>query len=271
MKAADFTLVRPTTLADALAALRAPEARVIAGGQSLAPMLNLRLARPETLVAVGTLPELAGASETVETITLGAGTTHAAIADGRTPDLPGGILARVAEGIAYRAIRNRGTIGGSLCHADPAADWPTVLSALGASVVVAGPAGTRTAALPGFIAGAFRVALDKGELVQAVRIPKPSAGSRWGYYKACRKPGEFAHAMAAVLIDGAVRRGVIGAVGGAPILLPDLSEATARTALEASGLDPMGRQMQVVAFRRALAMAGTGTGAGAGAGAEAGR
>ncbi len=255
MKAAEFDLLRPASLAEALRELHDPEARIVAGGQSLTPMMNLRLARPAKLVSIAGLADLTGASETAEAIVIGAGVTHAAIADGRTPDLPGGILARVAEGIAYRAIRNRGTIGGSLCHADPAADWPTVLSALGASVIIAGPDGTRMAPLPGFLTGAFRVGLNAGELVQAVRIPKPYAVAGWGYYKACRKPGEFAHAMAAVLLDGDTRRGVIGATGGPPVLLTDLTPDAAETALAASGLDAIARHMQIVALTRALAQA----------------
>jgi aerobic carbon-monoxide dehydrogenase medium subunit len=255
MKAAAFTLERPASLQQALAALRAPGARAMAGGQSLGPMLNLRLARPGQIVSVAALSELRGASQTADAITLGACVTHAAIADGRTPDLAGSILARVAENIAYRAVRNRGTIGGSLCHADPAADWPCVLLALGASVVVAGAdGGSRSMPLADFITGAFRVALAPGELLRAVRIPIPLEAARLGYYKACRKPGEFAHAMAAVLIDGASRRAVIGAVGGRPIVLEGAGVApeAVDAALRDSGLDAIGRHMQGVAFRRAV-------------------
>ena len=254
MKAAIFSLARPASLAEALAALDQPDTRIIAGGQSLGPMLNLRLARPAHLVAVASLPELAGASETPEAITLGAYVTHTAIADGRTPDMAGNILAGVAENIAYRAVRNRGTIGGSLCHADPAADWVCVLTALNASVIVANTNATRAVPLTDFVIGAFRVALAPGELVRAVRIPRPSAAARWGYYKACRKPGEFAHAMAAVLIDGTSRRAVIGAVGGPPIVLTGDAAvpASVEAALRDSGLDAIGRHMQAVALRRAL-------------------
>jgi carbon-monoxide dehydrogenase medium subunit len=259
MKAAAFTLERPASLQEALTALRAPGARAMAGGQSLGPMLNLRLARPRQIVSLAGLSELGGASQTADAITLGACVTHAAIADGSTPDLAGAILARVADAIAYRAVRNRGTIGGSLCHADPAADWPCVLLALGASVAVAGAEGTRSMTLADFITGAFRVALAPGELLRAVRIPIPSAASRFGYYKACRKPGEFAHAMAAVLIDGPSRRAVIGAVGGRPIVLEgaDVASEAVDAALRESGLDAIGRHMQGVAFRRALDRAGT--------------
>jgi carbon-monoxide dehydrogenase medium subunit len=253
MKAAAFALHQPANLAEALAAIGDPEARVIAGGQSLGPMLNLRLARPERIISIAALPELGGAAETAEAITLGACVTHAAIADRRTPDLTGSILAGVAENIAYRAVRNRGTIGGSICHADPAADWPCVLLALGASVIVAGPGGLHSTKLADFILGAFRVALGAGELVQAIHIPRPSPAFRWGYYKACRKPGEFAHAMAAVLIDGDQRTAVIGATGGRPVVLhgPDVAPAAVQAALQDSGLDAIGRHMQGIAFRRA--------------------
>jgi carbon-monoxide dehydrogenase medium subunit len=254
MKAASFSLAASGTLVEAMRSAAVPGTRIMGGGQSLGPMLNLRLTQPASIVAVAKLAELGGVSETADTITLGAAVTHAAIADGRTPDFGGGILAGVAEHIAYRAVRNRGTIGGSLCHADPAADWVTVLMALDATALIAGPAGTTEMKLEGFIRGAFSVALAPGEILRAVRIPRPGAAARWGYYKACRKPGEFAHAMAAVLIDGPNRRAVIGATGGRPVVLtgdavrPEAVDA----ALQDSGLDPVIRHMQSVALRRAL-------------------
>jgi len=254
VKAAAFEFLRPGSLAQARGLLGADGARLIAGGQSLGPMLNLRLARPAALVPIAGLAELAGASDDGGHITLGACVTHAAIADGRTPDVGDKILARVAEGIAYRAVRNRGTIGGSLCHADPAADWPCTLFALGAAVIVQGAAGARSVALEQFLLGAFQVALAPGEMVIGVRIPRPSPAARWGYVKACRKPGEFAHAMAAVLIDPPVRRAVIGAVGGRPVLLTGDSFSPA-SALRESGLDPVLCRMQEVVLQRALAAA----------------
>src|SRR5438132_559869 len=183
----------------------------------------------------------------------------AAIADGRTPDIGGGILARIAQGIAYRAVRNLGTIGGSLCHADPAADWLTTLTALGGSVLTWGETGGRSIPLAQFVIGAFRTALASGEIVQAVRVPRPSAPARWGYYKACRKPGEFAHAMAAVLDDPGrgIRRAVIGAVGGPPVVLEGerVTPAAAEDALRDAGLDAIARRMQAIALKRALAEA----------------
>src|SRR6478672_1924478 len=142
MKPVAFDYARPTSVAEAVRMLAGtPGAKVLAGGQTLGPMLNLRLAQPALLVDVTRIPELAAVSENADAVTIGATVTHAAIEDGRVPDPTGGFLARVARGIAYRAVRTRGTIGGSLAHADPAADWLSCLSVLGAHVVIAGAAG----------------------------------------------------------------------------------------------------------------------------------
>jgi len=253
MKAAAFDLASPADLAQAEALLARPGARVLAGGQSLGPMLNLRLARPALLVRIGGIAALGAVAETAEAVTIGACVTHAAIADGLVPDPGLRVLVRVANGIAYRAVRNRGTIGGSLCHADPAADWVTVLTALDAAALTSRG---RRIPLPGFIAGAFRTALAPGEVLTAVRIPRLGDGAGWGYVKACRKPGEFAHAMAAVLIRCGARRAVIGATGGPPILLTGdaASPEGARAAL-AGQLDPVSVHMQAVVLARALAEA----------------
>jgi carbon-monoxide dehydrogenase medium subunit len=256
VKPVSFELLHPTSLADASRALLPPDARALAGGQSLGPMLNLRLAAPALLVSLGRLPELCGVAEDADAVTLGACVTHAAIADGRTPDVGDRILAGIAERIAYRAVRNRGTIGGSLCHADPAADWPCTLTALGAIALVRRPdGGTHEIPVAEFITGAFRTALGPGEVLLAVRIPRTAM--RWGYFKACRKPGEFAHAMAAVRIDpaGGGQRIVIGATGTRPLLFG--SEAEAVAGLRDSGLDPIALHMQMVAMRRALDRAGS--------------
>jgi carbon-monoxide dehydrogenase medium subunit len=259
MKPAPFEHSRPTRLSDAIALLGAQAgARVLAGGQSLGPMLNLRLAQPALLVQVDRLPELTGVAADADDVTIGACVTHAAIADGLVPDIGGGVLARVAENIAYRAVRNRGTIGGSLCHADPAADWVTVLTALDAVALLQGPDGTRSLRAADFIQGAFRTALGAGEIMLAVRIPRLAADARWAYEKACRKPGDFAHAMAAVLLSGERRRAVIGALGGKPLLLEGNAVAVdgATRSLQAiDTLDQVQRHMQLAVFRRALARA----------------
>ncbi|MBB2201502.1 FAD binding domain-containing protein [Gluconacetobacter tumulisoli] len=262
MKPVAFDHDCPVTLEEAARLIARPGARPIAGGQSLGPMLNFRVARPDHLVALAALAGLTGVEDTAQVITLGAATCHAAIEDGRVPDLPGGVLSRIAGGIAYRAVRNRGTIGGSLCHADPGADWLITLTALDASVLTWTPSGGRMIPLAGFVTGAFRTVLAAGEIVQAVHIPRPGPGFGWGYVKACRKPGEFAHAMAALLVDPArgVRRLVIGATGGAPVLLQGVraDPACVGDALAGSGLGRVERRMQAVVAARALAQATNG-------------
>ncbi len=250
MKAAAFDLAVPAGLDDAATLLAKPLHTAMAGGQSLGPMLNFRAARPAAIVPLSHLAALQGVEETPEFVTLGAATTHAAIADGRTPDLPGGILARIAAGIAYRAVRNRGTIGGSLCHADPAADWLTTLLALDAAVLT----NRRALALDGFVLGPYRTALDQSEIVRAVRIPRPPAGFAWAYEKFCRKPGEFAHAMAAAMAlpDGTARL-AIGAQAGRPLLLRNESATLAAASEALAALDAVSRRMHLAVVDRALA------------------
>ena len=247
MKPAPFTITRPNDLASATALLSEDNARPIAGGQSLGPMLNLRAARPTLVVPLDRLEALQGAEDTPEAVTLGAATTHATIADGRTPDIGDAILARIAAGIAYRAVRNRGTIGGSLCHADPAADWLTTLTALGAIILTT----TRAIPLESFVTAPYQTILAPNEIVRAIRIPRPSPTAAWAYHKLCRKPGEFAHAMAAVLLDGAKSRIAIGATGGPPILLTAEAATPEAAAAALASFPPVERHLHLVAVRRA--------------------
>src|SRR5581483_5780786 len=193
-------------------------AKIIAGGQSLGPMLNLRLAQPGMLVDIRRIPELGAASDSNGSAIFGSCITHAAIEDGKVPDVTRGLMRDVAAHIAYRAVRNRGTVGGSVCHADPAADWVSILTLLDASVVVEGPDGRREIPMRQFIVGTFSTALGDNEILVGVRVPKLSTGARWGHYKFCRKPGEFAEAIGGVLHDPERRvcRAVIGAAHGAP-------------------------------------------------------
>lgn len=258
MKPAPFDLLRPANLDEAVTMLAqgGAEVRVLSGGQSLGPMLNLRVVQPKLLVQVNHLPNLGGVAETPDAVTLGACVTHAAIAAGRAPDLAGGLLARVAGGIAYQAVRNRGTIGGSLCHADPAADWVIVLTALDAEVILQSASGARRVPIGAFITGAYATALAEGEILTAVRIPRPPAGAAWSYMKACRKPGEFAHAMAAVLIAGTTHRLVIGAMGGPPLLLTGARASLEGARAALGGLDAVDRHMRLGVVRRALQEAG---------------
>jgi len=226
VKPAPFEIVRVNRVQDACRMLTEPDARIVAGAQSLGPMLNLRLAQPRTLVDVTGIPELTRISDAADAVTLGACVTTANIEDGKLPGRGLEHLSAVAMRIAYRAVRTRGTIGGSLCHADPSADWVCVLAALGAECQIAGPKGSRCLAADLFVTGAYQTALATAEVLEALTIPRLSATARFGYFKLCRKAGEFALAMSAVLNDPErdVCRIVIGATKGRPIILGDARE-----------------------------------------------
>ncbi len=209
----------------------------VAGGQSLGPMLNLRLAQPDALLDLERLDELRAVHEAADAITFGALTTHAQIEDGCVPDPSRGLLPQVASRIAYRAVRNRGTLGGSLCHADPAADWVSTMPLLGATLIVANAQdGRREIAAADFMTGAFETDLVDGELLVGVRVRRASDAARWSYRKFCRKTGEFAKAIVAAWHDPATdaERLVLGALDGAPRvyeeagLLRELADANRR-------------------------------------------
>src|ERR1700712_4576880 len=157
MKAAAFAYERPSDLHAALGLMARADgtAKIIAGGQSLGPMLNLRLLEPELIVDISGLAELKRAERSGGELVIGACVTHGDVEDGRIPDVTRGAMQRVAGHIAYRAVRNRGTIGGSLSHADPAADWVSALAALGAKVVLRTVAGARDLSIEQFVTGAL--------------------------------------------------------------------------------------------------------------------
>jgi carbon-monoxide dehydrogenase medium subunit len=225
MKATSFAYRRPSDVQTALAMMAETDgtAKIIAGGQSLGPMLNLRLLAPDLIIDISGLSELKQAERDGDDLVIGACVTHGDIEDERIPDVTRGAMQRVAAAIAYRAVRNRGTIGGSISHADPAADWVSALTALRAKVTLRGLGGERHLAIEAFVTGALETALRPDEIVASIRVPVMRSSARWGYMKACRKPGEFAHAIAAVLIDPemAASRAIIGAVDAAPIVIGD--------------------------------------------------
>lgn len=239
----------------------------LGGGQSLGPMLNLRLARPDALVQLAGIAALTQVETTEHAICYGAMLRHADFEDGRVPDATGGMLQEIASGIAYRAIRNRGTLGGSLAHADPAADWVNTMIALNVQINVSGSQGPRSIAATDFMLAAFTTALMPGELIVSIQIPKLLSGARWGYYKFCRKTGEFSQATATVVVDPqrGYARVVLGALDGAPLLLEDLAELLAQQGVDAA-MDQAGnivnqyvgtmpeyrRQLYVTAVNRAL-------------------
>src|SRR3954469_3408334 len=218
MKAPAFDYARPRDVKSALDFLSENNSKAMAGSQSLGPMLNLRVVQPTLLVDLRHIEELKAFTEDKDGITLGACITHAQIEDGKVPDPSRGFMREVAGNIAYRAVRNRGTIGGSLVHADPAADWPSALFALGAVAIIAGPGGRREMPVERFVTGLFETDLRSGEILAAIRIPKLSARARTGYWKFCRKAGEFAQAIGAAVEDPerGFSRAVIGATATAP-------------------------------------------------------
>jgi aerobic carbon-monoxide dehydrogenase medium subunit len=240
MKPVVFDFVRASSLAEATRLLVESKetARVIAGAQSLGPMLNLRLVRPRILIDITGIPELTRVEDAEESVTIGACVTTANIEDKRLPGRGLDSLPAIAARIAYRAVRNRGTIGGSLCHADPAADWPSALSALGAHCLITGAGGKRELPVEEFVTGAFENALGPGEILEAIRIPRLSARGRCGFYKVCRKAGEFASAIAAVLNDRdrGQFRVVIGAGSARPIVLKDGARLRGGGGMDAAAL-----------------------------------
>ena len=271
MKAAAFDYTRPEDVAAALKDLAAGEgqAKALGGGQSLGPMLNLRLARPKMVVDVSRLAAMRAIEDKGSCWKIGGAVTHSAIEDAKMPGCEP--MPQVARGIAYRIIRNRGTIGGSMAHADPAADWPLALPALGATMVLAGSSGERRLPAADFMKGAFATALAEDELIVAVEVPKLSASARWGYWKFCRKTGEFPEASAALLLDPARKLAAlwVGALDGAPqplrALAADLAQRGSLAATDlavgqaldavAPGLDPVMRKLHVTAVRRAVRIA----------------
>jgi len=231
MKPAEFAYARPGSLDEALQLLaeNAGRGRLLAGGQSLGPMLNLRLATPELVIDIGRLGELQRLETTDGMLVVGAGISHADIEDGRVLDVAGGLLRRVAAGIAYRAIRNRGTIGGSLAHADPAADWPPVMIALGAELDIASTRGRRRIAAGEFATGVLATVLELDEMIEAIRIPHTESGLRWGHHKIAAKPGDFAESLAVVVIhkNATGARAVLAGRSQTPLLLPETGRAIA--------------------------------------------
>jgi carbon-monoxide dehydrogenase medium subunit len=264
MKASAFDYARPRDLQEALKILSESEnAKAAAGTQSLGPMLNLRVVQPSVLVDLRFIEELAGYSENKDSVTLGACITHAQIEDGKVPDPARGFMCEIASNIAYRAVRNRGTIGGSLVHADPAADWPSALVLLGAVAIIAGLQGRREVPVERFITSLFQTDLKQEEILVAMRIPKRSAAARFGYWKFCRKAGEFPQAIGAALHDPERNeaRAVIGATGGAPFLVsqsislvkkPDSAQCFAAVDAARFTEDAYNRQLHAVALRRAI-------------------
>jgi carbon-monoxide dehydrogenase medium subunit len=252
MKPAPLTYSRPETVSSALDALqqRSGDVRVIAGGQSLGPMLNFRLAQPGRLVDISRIDTLCAAAIEGDTLVIGACITHARIEDGGIPDATLGLMRHIAQGIAYRAVRNRGTIGGSLAHADPAADWLLTMIALDASLRLQSAAGTRQLKVADFVVGALETKLTDAEVITHVLVPRLPAGARWGHAKFARKHGDFAESAAISIFDPA--RGAARVVLGRRAEPPALMQRTSKELAGNRGRSSDGREAAVEADLRGL-------------------
>ncbi len=232
MKAAPLVYHRAESIAHAIALGGRYDgmAKLMAGGQSLMPMMNLRMSAADQVIDISGIAALRDCHAAGDSYFLGAGVTHAMIEDGRVEDPARGYLRHVAAGIAYRSVRNRGTLGGSLAHADPAADWPAALRALDAVAVIEGPEGEREVPLADFQRGLMETSLATAEVLKGVLVPRLSPAARWSYRKFCRKVGEFAHSIAAVVLDPklGIANVVVGAVGGRPVRLGKVSARLAQ-------------------------------------------
>ena len=270
MKASAFSYARATSVMNAIELLaeHGERAKVLSGGQSLMPAMNLRLISPELIVDIGDLSELRGIAVTGDRLRIGALTRHVDLLNSADVAKHAPLVSEAITHVAHAAIRNRGTIGGSLAHADPAAELPACMVALKATIVVEGPAGERTIAAEDFFTGIYETALEVDELLVAVEIPVAQQHSAHYFSEFARRHGDYGIVglAAQAVVEGDVLAGLrlaYFAVGDRPVL------ATAATKLlnvaitpavlaEASNalgeeLDPQEDQQASVSMRRHLA------------------
>ncbi len=218
MKPAAFDYFRPASLSEALALLAKYKdgCKILAGGQSLVPAMNFRLARPEILIDINDLSELDYVRTDDDGLHIGALTRHAAF-HRRVVDGPlGRLLSKVASHIAHYPIRQRGTFAGSLAHADPASEWCLVVTTLNAGVVAKSTRGERIIAISDFFNGTFSTDLEADELLAEIRLPAMADGWRTGFYEFSRRAGDFALGMALATLRieaGVIKEARLG-IGG---------------------------------------------------------
>ncbi len=270
MKASAFAYARATSVANALEllAVHGEKARVLSGGQSLIPAMNLRLVAPEVIVDIGELTELRGIAVKGETLVIGALTRHADLLKSSDIVKCAPLLGAAVAHVAHPAIRNRGTIGGSLAQADPASELPACMLALGASIVVHGPGGERRIAAEDFFTGIYETRLAPQDLLVAIELPVARNGSAHFFQEFARRHGDYAIvglAAQAVLQgdrfadlrlayfaigDKPVLAKAAGKLAGVPIMPALLAEASDALSHE---LDPHEDQQATPAMRRHLA------------------
>ncbi len=251
---ASFEYVRPASLDEAVRALAdgGDDAKVIAGGQSLMPLLRLRLAYPDLLVDIGAIDELTGIADAGDALLIGARTTHYQVVHDPLVREHCGLLAEATATVADPAVRHRGTLGGSLAHGDPAGDLPAVILALDAVLVVRGPGGQREVAAGDFFVDYLTTALEPGEILTGVRVPK--LGQGWGYRY--EKFHRTAQAWATVGVAALARR-ANGQVAEARIGLTNMGAVPIRATAAESAV--AGADASAAAIAAAAAVADEGT------------
>ena len=250
-----FEYVRPRTVDDAVAALSASDnAKVLAGGQSLLPILRLRLAYPDLVVDLNRTAGMHGIRDDGEELAIGAMTTHYQVMTSDLVRRHCGLLAEATATVADPQVRHRGTFGGALAHADPAGDLPAVALALGVTLVVAGPGGRRMVPAAEFFVNVFQTALEPEDLLVEVRVPKLGAASGWGYRY--EKFQRVAQAWAIVAVAALVRRSG-HAIGEARIALTNMGATPLRATAAEAAL--AGAEAQPAVVERAAAHTADGT------------
>ena len=233
MKPAKFTYACPRSVEEALALLAegGEGAKLLAGGQSLVPLLNLRMAQVDSLIDLNRLTDLSFITRENGTLRVGALTRHRQLEVSDEARAAQPLLSRAAAEVGHLAIRNRGTIGGSLVHADPAAEWPLVAVALDAQLVLRSQGNMRTIAAREFFLAPLTTVIEPHELLCEVRFPVASGRTVWGFQELCRRPGDFAIAAVAcrlTLDQNGACTAVSLAVGGAhstPLLIAEIEKA----------------------------------------------
>lgn len=219
-----FDYHAPRSLGEAVALLASlgEDAKLLAGGHSLLPMMKLRFAQPAHLIDLGAIQDLRGIREESGTLVIGAMTTEAELLGSALVRSKVPLLAEGASQIADPQVRYKGTIGGDLSHGDPGNDHPALMLALDAQFVLTGPKGRRTVPADGFFVGLYSTQLARDEILTQIRIPIPAAGTGWSYQKLKRKTGDFATAAAAALLrmkGAAVAQVAIALTNAAPTAL----------------------------------------------------
>jgi carbon-monoxide dehydrogenase medium subunit len=218
MKLPPFDYACPTTLPEAIELLAShDDAKAIAGGQSLVPMLAFRLAQPSLLVDLRKLADLRGIRISDAGVTLGAMVRWRDIEDDERLETAHPLLKAAIAHVAHYQIRNRGTVGGSIAHADPAAEMPGIAMTCDAEIAVVGKSGAHVIRAADFFQGALTTALTTDEIIVEIRLPAWPAGRRWGFQEFARRRGDFAMAAAAVFYDqderGKARNAHVGVIG----------------------------------------------------------